>query len=108
VAARIALGAVEYMFTLVVTSCFMMVVLRWTINPNHGFKLMLPLFCGGLALTLVFLSNYYFFRLIACRSLPLRIVGSIVVGAVSTSITIPASVLISEFLELPSPFDGLM
>ena len=107
-AARIALGAVEYIFTLILTSCFMMAVLRWVLNPNRGTDLMLPAFCSGLALTVIFLSNYYFFRLIRCQSLPFRIVGSIVLGVVSTAITIPASVLISELLELPSPLKGLM
>jgi hypothetical protein len=102
VAARIALGAVEYIFTLILTSCFMMAVFRWVLNPNRGTGLMLPVFCGGLALTVVFLSNYYFFRLIRCRSMPFRILGSIALGVISTVITVPASELISQFLELPS------
>jgi len=101
-AARIALGIVEYVFTLILASCFMMVVFRWVLNPNRGTDLMLPAFCSGLALTVIFLSNYYSFRLITCQSLPFRIVGSIVLAVVSTAITIPASVLISQFLELPS------
>jgi len=102
IAARIALGAVEYIFTLILTSCFMMAVLRWVLSPNRDTYLMLPVFCSGLALTLVFLSNYYFFRLIRCHSLLSRIVGSIALGVVSTAITIPAGDLVRLFLELPS------
>lgn len=102
IAARIALGAVEYIFTLILTSCFMMAILRWVLNPNRSTDLMLPAFCSGLILTAVFLSNYYFFRLITCRSLPFRLVASIVLGVVSTAITIPGGDLIRLFLELPS------
>lgn len=107
-AARIALGVVEYAFTLILTSCFMMVVWRWALKPDRGTELVLPMFCGGLALTLIFLANYYFFRLITCTSLPFRLLGSIVLGVVSTAITIPASFLVSDLLELPSPLKGLM
>gem|GEM_PF-5238103 len=33
--ALVAVGFVEYVFTLVITSCFMMAVWRWVLNPNH-------------------------------------------------------------------------
>jgi len=108
IVARIAVGVVEYVFSLVLTSCFMMVVWRWVLNPNRSTYLMLPAFCIGLALTVMFLSNYYFFRLIISQSLSIRVVGSIVLGVVSTAITIPGSFLISELLELPSPLKGIM
>lgn len=108
IAARIALGAVEYIFTLILTSCFMMVVWRWVLNPDRGTELMLPVFCSGLALTLIFLANYYFVRLIICQSLSFRLLGSIVLSVVSTAITIPASFLVSDLLELPSPLKGLI
>jgi hypothetical protein len=101
-AARIALGVVEYVFTLILASCFMMAVFRWVLNPNRRTDLMLPAFCGGLALTVIFLANYYFFRLVTCQSLALRIVGSITLAGISTVITIPASDLIRQLLELPS------
>lgn len=99
--ALVALGSVEYVFTLLITSCFMMAVLRWVLNPNRDTKMMLPVFCGGLAVTVLFLSDYYFFRLIRCQSLPWRIVGAVVLGAITTALTIPGSAFVSEFLELP-------
>ena len=102
IAARIALGAAEYIFTLILTSCFMMAILRWVLNPNRSTTLMLPVFFSGLALTVIFLSNYYFFRLIRCQSLPIRLVASLALGVVSTAITVPAAELLSLLLELPS------
>lgn len=102
-AASIILGATEYVFTLVLTSCFMMAVLRWTLNPSRpDFGMMLIAFISGLAMTVTFLSVYYYYRLFICQSLPLHIAGSIALAVVSTAITIPASELISRFLELPS------
>lgn len=80
----------------------MMAVLRWTLNRNRDTKMMLPVFCMGLTLAVIFLSNYYFVRLIRCQSLLFRIVGSIVLAVVTTALTIPANDLISQFLELPS------
>ena len=80
----------------------MMAVLRWVLNPNRSTHMMLPVFCGGLALTVIFLGDYYFFRLIRCRSLPWRIVGSVVLGALTTALTIPGSEFVSKLLELPS------
>lgn len=99
---KVALGSVEYVFTLIITSCFMMVILRWVLNPNRDTKMMLPVLCGGLALTVLFLSDYYFFRLIRCQSLLFRVVGSVVLAGVTTVLTIPASDLISHCLDLPS------
>jgi len=64
IAVRIALGAVEYVFTLILTSCFMMVILRWALSPYHGFEMMLRVSIGGLILTVTFLSHYYSYRLI--------------------------------------------
>lgn len=55
----------------------MMAVLHWVLNPDRDNKMMLSVFCGGLALTALFLLDYYFFRLIRCQSTPFRIVGSI-------------------------------
>jgi hypothetical protein len=102
VVARIALGAGEYIFTLILTSCFMMAILHWVMNPNRDPEMMLPAFCSGLLLTAVFLSNYDFVRLITCRSLPFRVGGSIVLGVVSAAVTVPAGDLIGLFLELPA------
>jgi hypothetical protein len=98
----IALGSVEYVLTLVFTSCFMMAIWRWVLDPDRDTKMMLPVFCGGLALTVIFLSDYYFFRLIRCRSLPFRIVGSVLLAGLTTALTIPGGFLISDLLELPS------
>ena len=98
----VALGGVEYVFTLILTSCFMMAVLHWALDPNRDTKMMLPVFCGGLALTVLFLSDYYFFRLIRCKSMPLRIVGSLGLAGVTTALTIPGGFLISDLLGLPS------
>lgn len=64
--------------------------------------MMLAAFCSGLIVTTAFLSNYYFFRLITCSSLPFRVVGAIVLGLVSTAITIPGSDLVRLLLELPA------
>jgi hypothetical protein len=100
-AARIALGAVEYIFTVILTSCFMMVILRWALSPYHGFEMMLRVSIGGLILTVAFLSHYYSCRLITSRSRPIRIIGSVALAAVTTAITIPVSSLISDFLEIP-------
>src|ERR1700730_18634895 len=102
-AVSVALGAAEYVFTLVLTSCFMMAVLRWALSPNRGLNMMVTVCVSGLALTATFLSIYYSFRLFMCQSLPLRIVASIGLAVMSTAITIPAGDLISRFLEIPSP-----
>lgn len=80
----------------------MMAVLCWALDPNRGTKMMVPVFCGGLALTVLFLSDYYLFRLIRCKSMPLRIVGSIALAGVTTAPTIPGSFLIRDSLQLPS------
>lgn len=81
----------------------MMVVLRWVLNPSRSdLSMMLMVYIGALALTVTFLSNYYCFRLITCQSWPFRILGSIALAVVSTAITVPASEVISHFLELPS------
>jgi hypothetical protein len=100
--ALVAVGFVEYLFTLILTSCFMMAILRWVLHPNRSPGQMLPAFFSGLILTAAFLSNYYFFRLITCRSLSFRVLGSIVLGVVSAAITVPGGDLISVVLELPS------
>jgi hypothetical protein len=100
--ALVVLGILEYVFSLIITSCLMMAVIHWVLNPDRDTKMMLPVFCGGLALTVLFLSDYYFFRLIRCKSMPLRIVASIVLAVVTTTLTIPGGVLLGELLELPS------
>lgn len=56
-AGLIALGSVEYVRTLIVTSYFMMVIWRRGLDPDRDTKMMLPVFCGGLALAVLFLSD---------------------------------------------------
>lgn len=107
-AGLIALGSIEYLFSLIVTSCLMMAVTHWVLNPDRDTKMMLPVFCGGLAVTILFLSDYYYFRLIRCKSMPFRIVGSITLAGVSTALTIPGGILLAELLELPSRNHWLM
>ncbi len=107
-AALVALGSVEYVFSLVVTSCLMMAVLHWVFNPERDTRMMLPVFCGGLVVTVLFLSDYYFCRVIRCKSMPFRVAGSIALAGLSTALTIPGGILLAEVLELPSRSHWLM
>ena len=53
----VVLGSLEDVLTLIFTSCFMMVIWRRGLDPDRDTKMMLPVFCGGLALAVLFLSD---------------------------------------------------